>query len=177
VQHREINRPLQIECVSALARQIANDFLKPHAFPQPPEHQIRPDLGDEHRLRLPGSMRVHHFDLFAVAQPSPHQAFKLAARLKDIEPPERSNDLLPHCLASPHTMGDLQVSVSFGGLDSEKHGSVLWTPHIHPTRQPAINNKMLNTRKSCTTFLTRTPPSARKPASIKDPYFLCPSKL
>jgi hypothetical protein len=123
VQHREVNRPLQIEGMPAFASQIPHDFLKPHAFPQPPEHQVRPDLGDGHRLRLSGSMRVHDFDLFAVAQPAPHQAFKLPARLEDVEPAQRGDDLLSHCLAPPHTVGDLQVSVSFGGLDSEKHGS------------------------------------------------------
>jgi hypothetical protein len=41
--------------VPALARQSPPDFLKPHGFPQPSEDQVRPDLGDGHRLGFAGT--------------------------------------------------------------------------------------------------------------------------
>jgi hypothetical protein len=69
VEHREVNRPLQIEAVFASSCQIPHDLPQAHTLPEPTEDQIRPDLGDGHRLGFPAVWASRTFTLRANRKP------------------------------------------------------------------------------------------------------------
>jgi hypothetical protein len=76
----------------------------------------------------PAAWASRTFTFRAYLNPLAQKAVELPALLQNIQAPQRGDDLLAHRLAAPHAAGDLQIAVSFGGLDSEKHGGLWWTP-------------------------------------------------
>ncbi|HEY5706539.1 MAG TPA: hypothetical protein VIS96_13285 [Terrimicrobiaceae bacterium] len=50
--------------------------------------------------------------------------------LQNIEPAKCCNDLLAHFPFHPNAPGDLQITVTSGGLDSEEHLWRSWTPQL-----------------------------------------------
>ena len=81
------------------------------------------------------------FDPLTIAQPAAYKPIKLSALLEDVQPANCGDDFLANRFATAHTAGNLQVAVSFGGFDSEKHSVSCWTPRIKPSQQGLINRK------------------------------------
>lgn len=121
VEHGQVDRPFQIEAVFASSSQIPDDLPQTRALPEATEDKVGPDFADGHRLGFPGGMGIENFHLAGKTQPTAQQAVELATFLQDIEPAQRGDDLLAHGLAPAHTACDLQISVAFGGFDSEKY--------------------------------------------------------
>jgi len=92
VQQGQIHRPFQIKPVFAPVGQAPHDCGQPRLLPQPPENQVRSDLGDRHRLGLSGGVRVEHLDFAGEAQPAAQQAAYLTAFPQHIQTSQRGDD-------------------------------------------------------------------------------------
>ncbi len=96
MQHRQEDRPLDIEFESASFKRSAYDLPDTALLPEPLEDQLGADLTNGNRLGLSRRASINDPNLFTVTQPRAKKPVKLAADLKNIQAPEGGNDLLAY---------------------------------------------------------------------------------
>ena len=141
VQHGEEHRALQRKAVLALARQLRDHRPAAGLFPQPLEHQRRPDATDCDLDRRIIAGRAQHHRLGRKARTRAHQPLQLTARLQLVETPERGDHLLAHLVAVAAALDDLQIGAPGRGLAAEVHGggSACWCAHRAAIRAKKSN--------------------------------------
>src|SRR5512134_3655590 len=146
VQHREIDRPLDIEAEPPRHQQGSEDILAADLTPQPAKHQVGADA-EPPQLRKRAAVEGRQHDRAArMTGGGSDQGVKKPRCLDLIAPAQRLDHPLHMAAALASILDEIQIFVATDLLDANEHGAASWSPaedttrHSNMSRDVADNN-------------------------------------
>ena len=122
VQHREVDRGLDIELELAVAEHLADALADAELFPQAVENEVRAYLPRRHGLERAALVVADDRQLRGEPRAGGEQAVELTRVLERLEAADRGDDALLDAPLVAERLDDLEVLARAITLCAEEHG-------------------------------------------------------
>jgi hypothetical protein len=123
VQHREVDRPLDIKAEAPICEQAVEHVTASHLGPQAAEHQVGPDADAAHFRQLAAIEARQHDRAARMARRRGDQPVDQAGGFDLLAPAERFDDALNVATGLARVLDEVKVLVGSDLLDADKHGA------------------------------------------------------